>query len=343
MIELKTADRAALERFVLRLRPARNAVDPVRPYGFLVEDEPRAGGGTDRVATVFLTNRECPWRCLMCDLWKNTLEAPTPKGAIPEQIRFALERLPSAKVLKLYNAGSFFDHAAIPREDHAEIASLARGFERVVVECHPALVGDDCLRFRDLLGGSQLQVALGLETANAEILRELNKGMTVADFDAAASFLLSNRISLRVFVLVGLPFLRKEEWAAATRASVETSFRAGAEIVSLIPTRPGNGAMDELQRQGRFQPPELSDLERAIEDFLEGEERKASSAGLVVADLWDADRLEAPACCRATRIERLRRMNTIQRNLPLLPCPSCHGHETRTSTRTGGVGSSGEG
>ena len=209
MIDFPVADREAREGSILGLRPPRNAVDPSRPYGFFVEDEPRAGGGTDRVATVFLTNRECPWRCLMCDLWKNTLEAPTPKGAIPAQMRFALERLPSANVLKLYNAGSFFDRAAIPRDDHEEIASLARGFERVVVECHPALVGDSSLRFRDLLGGPHLQVALGLETANEEILRRLNKGMTVADFENACRFLAAHAIGIRSFVLVGLPFLRR--------------------------------------------------------------------------------------------------------------------------------------
>jgi len=319
---------------ILGLRPPRNAVDPSRPYGFFVEEEPRAGGGTDRVATVFLTNRECPWHCLMCDLWKNTLEAPTPKGAIPAQMRFALGRLPSANVLKLYNAGSFFDRAAIPREDHEEIALLARGFEHVVVESHPALVGNDCLPFRDLLGSSRLQVALGLETANAEILRRLNKGMTLADFGAAASFLLRNRISLRSFVLVGLPYLPRDAWAGATRESIDVSFRAGAEVVSLIPTRLGNGAMEELQRQGKFIPPTLEDLEMAIGDFLEenpredfsggkeGSRQSARSSGVVLADLWNANALAAPPCCGAARIERLRSMNLLQRNLPLPPCPS---------------------
>jgi hypothetical protein len=322
VIELGAADRAAREEFVLGLRPARDAVDPSRPYGFFVEEEPRGDGGTLRAATILLTNRECPWHCLMCDLWKNTLEAPTPKGAIPQQIRFALERLPPADTLKLYNAGSFFDRAAIPREDHEEIASLARGFERVVVECHPALVDDSSLRFRDLLGGPRLEVALGLETANEEILRRLNKGMTVADFRTAASFLLRNRISLRVFVLVGLPFLPRKEWAAATRRSVETSFRAGAGTVSLIPTRLGNGTLEELRRQGQFQPPTLRDLEMALEDFFEGEEGRAPATGLVLADLWDADALAAPPCCAAARVNRLRKMNLIQRNLPLPPCPS---------------------
>jgi len=323
VIDFQAAGREVREDSILGLRPPRNAVDPSLPYGFFAEGEPRAGGGTDRVATVFLTNQECPWHCLMCDLWKNTLEAPTPKGAIPGQIRFALERLPPADTLKLYNAGSFFDRAAIPWEDHEEIASLARGFERVVVECHPALVGDSSLRFRDLLGGPQLEVALGLETANEEILRSLNKGMTVADFERSCRFLVAHAIRIRSFVLVGLPFLRKEGWADATRASVDLSFRAGAEIVSLIPTHLGNGALEELQRQGQFEPPALSDLETAIEDFLEGEEGNARAAGILLADLWNAEALAAPACCRATRIERLRSMNLLQRNLPLPPCPSC--------------------
>ena len=45
----------------------------LRPYAFFVEEERSASGEVVPVATVFLTNRECPWRCLMCDLWKNTL------------------------------------------------------------------------------------------------------------------------------------------------------------------------------------------------------------------------------------------------------------------------------
>ncbi|MFI5119769.1 MAG: radical SAM protein [Thermoanaerobaculia bacterium] len=338
MIGFPAADRKAREASILGLRPPRNVVNPLRPYGFFAEEEPRVGGGTHRVATVFLTNRECPWRCLMCDLWKNTLEAPTPKGAIPAQIRFALDRLPPANVLKLYNAGSFFDRAAIPAEDHEAIASLARGFERVVVECHPALVGDSSLRFRDLLGGPQLQVALGLETANEEILGRLNKGMTVADFENACRFLAAQAIGVRSFVLVGLPFLGREEWAGATRESIGVSFRAGAEVVSLIPTRLGNGAMEELQRQGQFIPPTLEDLETTLGDFLEGKEGNAQASGLLLADLWNADALAAPPCCGAARVNRLREMNVIQRNLPLPPCPSGRPH----STRTDDIRSSGE-
>ena len=63
-----------------------------------------------------------------------------------------------------------------------------RGFERVIVECHPAFVSERCVAFRHLLGG-RLEVAMGLETAHPEVLEKLNKRMTLEQFAAAASFL----------------------------------------------------------------------------------------------------------------------------------------------------------
>ena len=85
---------------ILAARGPRNAVDPRRPYAFLVEREFAACGRVEEVATIFLTNRECPFRCLMCDLWKNTTPERVPAGAIPEQIDYALSRLPPAQHIK---------------------------------------------------------------------------------------------------------------------------------------------------------------------------------------------------------------------------------------------------
>src|SRR5262245_15239857 len=136
---------------ILAARGPKNAVDPQRPYAYLVEDECSASGEVVPVATLFLTNRECPFRCLMCALWQNTTDETVPVGAIPAQIDFALSQLPPARQIKLYNSGNFFDPQAIPREDFPAIVSRVRGFENVIVENHPRLCGDDCLRFRDLL------------------------------------------------------------------------------------------------------------------------------------------------------------------------------------------------
>ena len=203
---------AARDAWILSRRPdlhrERGALDPLRPWAFFVEDEAcpvlsEAQSGSHRsgcptlspvpcalspvpIATVFLANRECPWRCLMCDLWKNTLTETVPAGAIPAQIDYALERLAPARQIKLYNSGSFFDPRAIPVEDYPAIANRVAGFERVIVECHPALVSENCFRFNELLSG-RLEVAMGLETVHPQILDRLNKRMTTDQFAAAAA------------------------------------------------------------------------------------------------------------------------------------------------------------
>jgi radical SAM enzyme (TIGR01210 family) len=297
------------DEWVLSLRPPRNPVSPDRPYAFLVEPEAVAGGGVVNVATLFLTNHECPFRCLMCDLWKNTLDTTVAPGRIPEQIRWALSQLPPARYLKLYNAGNFFDPRAIPPVDYPEIARLAASFERVIVECHPRLVGRRCREFRRLLA-ADLEVALGLETVHPEVLPRLNKRMTLDDFASAVTSLRGQGIAVRAFILVRPPFLSDEEGLAWAKRSLDYAFSLGVECCSLIPTRGGNGAMEELARRQLFAPPSLEALERSLEYGL------ALGAGRVFVDLWDSERISPRAPARAMRIARLARMNLTQRLEP---------------------------
>ena len=242
------------DRWILDRRPQRNSLDPSRPYAFFLEEEPSATGEVVPVATVLLTNRECPWRCLMCDLWKNTLTETVPEGAISAQIDYALEHLPQARQIKLYNSGSFFDPRAIPSQDHRRIAKQVSSFQLVIVECHPALVGEDCFRFNQLLGG-KLEVAMGLETAHPQILEKLNKRMTLQQFAAAAGQLHRHNIALRVFILVKPPFMQEDQALEWANKSLDFAFDCGATAATLIPTRAGNGAIDHLADVGEFVPP----------------------------------------------------------------------------------------
>ena len=309
---------AARDRWVLARRGLRRRLDPRSAVDGLVEREPNEEGRPEPVATVFLANRECPWRCLMCDLWKNTLEEGVPGGSIAEQIRGALAGLPPARRIKLYNSGSFFDPRAIPPEDHGEIAAVVGGFDRVIVESHPALVGDACLRFRDLVSG-RLEVAMGLETIHPEVLPLLNKRMTLDQFEEAAAFLGREGIALRAFVLLGLPFLSPDESLRWARRSVEFAFERGATAVSIIPTRPGNGALDELQRRGEFQPPTLAALETALAEGI------ALDRGRVFADLWNLGEFRHCPSCFEERRQRLSAINLLQAVVPSVSCRVCEG------------------
>ena len=333
------------DEWILAHRPERNVLDPFRPYAHFLEEEPSPSGEIVPVATIFLTNRECPWRCAMCDLWRNTLATATPPGAIPAQIDFALTELSTtasaqqksyhperraqrevegpafsfARALKLYNAGSFFDPRAIPPADYPAIAGRIRSFERIIVECHPALIGDKVLRFRDLLNGAQLEVAMGLETAHPGVLEKLNKRLTLGLFQSAADFLRAHSIDLRVFILVQPPFMDPGESLDWAERSLDFAFDCGATAATLIPTRGSNGAMEALAASGDFTAPALAPLEAAVSYGLN------LRRGRVFSDLWDLPRpIDCPRC-RDARITRLRNMNRLQAAAPPVACASCGG------------------
>lgn len=299
---------------IVDLRAPKKKADPWRPYGWLHEEEPGMDGHIKKVNTLFLTNKECSFKCVMCDLWKDTLDSPTPEGAIPEQIRFGLERLPAADIIKLYNNGNFFDKKAIPSEDHSEIAGLLDTYDTVLVENHPKLCNPSVLEFQERIEGD-LEVAMGLESIHPDVLPKLNKQITTEDFKRAAGFLKSNQIQSRAFILLNPPFLtdpRKNiEWSLK---AVEFAFDCGIDTCSVIPTRPGNGIMDRLMHDGEFIPPTLHALEETFDRALE------FNRGRVFADTWDLEKFSDCNSCFHARKTRLDKMNLTQQVLPRVDC-----------------------
>ena len=122
---------------------------------------------------------------------------------------------------------------------------------------------------------------------------------------------------MRAFVLLGIPFVSAEESFFWCCRSIESGFEAGATAVAIIPTRLGNGALDELQSRGEFSPPDLSALE-AVSAFGIGLGR-----GRVFADLWDLAKFSRCESCFAAREARIRAQNLRQAVEPLIACPAC--------------------
>jgi hypothetical protein len=291
---------AARDRFVIDLRSARPAHDPWRYQDVLIEDELTERGDVARVGTIFLTGRECPWRCAMCDLWRFTTRADTPAGAIPAQIRTARQlwqnRGEVVTRLKLYNASNFFDPRAVPASDYGDIAAAINDeggiderddvVEQVIVESHPSLIGERVERFLEALEGRRLEVAMGLETVHPAALDALNKRMTTDDFANAGSVLRRLGVSLRVFVLIAPPFVPQEEQDDWLLASVAFAEQCGASVISLIPARGGNGTMEALTAQKLFVEPTRSDIERSFALVLARGPSPESRAPRILLDPW---------------------------------------------------------
>jgi len=274
----------------------------------------------------------------MCDLWKYTLqEARTPAGSISSQIEELNRQVLSEgssgnkEWVKLYNASNFFDPLNI---DTSEYPSISRGcddFQRVVVENHASMLispktRDLVRRFRDLLP-CELEIAMGLETIDPIGMKWLNKSMSLDQFEQAVEFLIHEEILVRSFVLLqplGTPIDESVEWAVK---SCQQASSWGAQRVSLIPTRSGNGFVESVSNELTWKPPTARQLESAFEALLgssQANEFGDSRSSIFTVDLWDWKTLAGTcAACSQLRLDRLERMNhrqeLIERNQP----PDC--------------------
>ena len=309
---------SATDRRIRSLRPPKAHVSPFEPQGTLLEKERRPNGKIEQALTVFLTGAECPFTCSFCDLWRWTIDDPTPTGALTSQLESVLQAFdgPVPDRIKLYNASNFFDQRAVPYEDLPAIAKLTAPSAAVTVESHANTIGPQTLAFAGQIAG-RLEVAVGLETIHPAAASQLNKRLDLARFDGAARFLSENGVDLRVFVLLGAPHIPADESVAWTVRTVEYAVERGASVVSIIPLRGGNGEMERLQALGHFSPPTLSELEVALDRSMQ------FRSTVVTADLWDVERLPACEACRSERIERLRRLNVSGSTEPRIACAVC--------------------
>ena len=297
-------------------RPERNIHDVRKPYHAMLEQEVGPDGQLWDVATLFLVNKECPFRCLMCDLWKNTTVDAVDAGDIVAQVEAGLAITGRGRAVKLYNSGSWFDPAAVPVSAYEPVARLVAGFERVIVESHCAFLGERAEQFLMLLRRYNpnvvLEVAIGLETVHEELLKRLNKRVTTADFVAAAEWLHMRGIALRAFVLLRPPFLTEAEGLEWAKRTIDVAIDNGATFTALIPVRGGNGAMDVLRAAGDWAPPSLASLEAGLRHGLSISGKLPDQR--VTADIWDISLFsDAGDADSAAIIERVTQMNFEQK------------------------------
>lgn len=158
---------------------------------------------------------------------------------------------------------------------------------------------------------------MGLETVHPEAVSRLNKQMTLDEFTGAADQLRSHGIGVRAFVLLSPPFVPASESVQWTLRTLEFAWQQGVEVASVIPVRGGNGELERLGELGLFHPPSLAILEETMCRAL------ATSRGVLLADLWDAERLPACPACRGERLSALQAMNRTGIVGSSVECPVC--------------------
>lgn len=180
----------------------------------------------------------------------------------PEQIRKQMERVfeqsKDVSILKIYTSGSFLDDCEVPPDSRDFILKgCADRGTRLLFESRPEFVTKETLS-QVFSIHSNLEVALGLESANDRVLKySINKGFTVADYDKAAQQLRAKGIDLRTYVLLKPPFLTELEAVEDAKATIAYASRHSSTI-SLNPVNVQNVTLVErLWRNWAYRPPWL--------------------------------------------------------------------------------------
>ena len=138
--------------------------------------------------------------------------------------------------------------------------------------------------------------------------------MDLADFEKSVQLLSEHGIKSRAFILLRPPFLNEQEGVDWAKRTIDYAFETGVECCVVIPTRPGNGAMDWLQTNKYFSPPNIYSLEEVLEYGIRLEQ------GRVFADLWDLEFFSECDKCLNQRKERLNEMNLRQEIIGEVNC-----------------------
>jgi len=253
-------------------------------------------------------------------------ETEVPSSSILKQFQTGLKDLGEIRFLKLYTSGSFLDEDEVDAGVADTILKTCKDLGlRLLFETRPEYVTPARVG-RLLFLHEDIEVALGLESANDKVLRcSINKGFTVKDYDRAAEILREREVDIRTYVLLKPPFLTEDE---AIRDSVATMAHA-AEVsatLSLNPVNVQKGTLvEKLWRSWSYRPPWLWSVMRVLRscDGLGvkvvcdptggGKERGAHNCGRcddVILDSirsfslsQDYSRLGAPECDCKTRWE----------------------------------------
>ncbi|MFH0903357.1 MAG: archaeosine biosynthesis radical SAM protein RaSEA [Pseudomonadota bacterium] len=251
------------------------------------------------------------------------------------QIDYVLDRqenIDGVAEIDIYNSGSFLSDVEIPPpvREHCfrRLASLP--IRRVVVESRPEYISAAKLAsLRLLLGARELEIGIGLESANDHVREALiNKGFTRADFTRAVAVIAASSTRLLAYVLVKPLGLDERTAIADAVSTVSYVFDVAAAHgvtarVALQPVfvAPGS-ALERAYLAGDYRPPSLWSVVEVL--------RKTHQLGELLVGLSDESLSprQAPAGCDRcsgdlrTAIQKYNRRRDLA-VLDAIDCPLC--------------------
>jgi radical SAM enzyme (TIGR01210 family) len=266
----------------------------------------------ERVSAMVLILRTsgCWWSkrkgCLMCG-YNSASDSSIGPSDLLAQLKAACGRYDGERFVKIYTSGSFLDRNEIPLDVRTAIMEAFPSAKRILFESRPEFVTAEEL---STLPNDRIQVALGLESANDDILRKcIQKGFLVEDYVRAASLLKEREIPVRTYLLLKPPFLTERQAMQDTIKSIE--FAAPySESISINPINVQKDTMvEKLWRRGDYRPPWLFSLVEVLKAGKTLTEKRVFSSPSGAGSLRGVHNCEK---CDASYIEAVKRHSFSQ-------------------------------
>lgn len=176
------------------------------------------GIGVVDAFVIILRTRGCSWAvktgCSMCGYFNDSAWRKLSADNILSQFNMAMKNYNGEQIVKIFTSGSFLDENEMPKIALEKILlNLADKTRKISIETRPEYVTEERLKeIRKLVDKSDLEISIGLESANNKILEySINKGFKFEDYRKAAKIIIENDLKLKTYLLVKPPFLTERE------------------------------------------------------------------------------------------------------------------------------------
>jgi len=209
-----------------------------------------------------LERGKCFWgKCYFCGWGKKVVERSI------EEVKRIFDKFISSKQdierLKIFSSGSFLDPKQFPEELQDYIFRRAEeyGIKEIVIESRPEFITENVVS-RLSQYKVKITVAMGLEVADNEALKILNKGMTVEQYIRAATLLKKYGLGVRTYVLVNPHSkIRSPEYVHKT---IELALKYSDSIVVINTYPHKNSDLWEDWINGKWRPLDKTEFEKII-------------------------------------------------------------------------------
>jgi radical SAM enzyme (TIGR01210 family) len=253
-------------------RPIPGSAGSAGRYVNLWSEDEALGSERVKAFVLILRTKGCYWAdlkgCSMCGYARDTLGRSTTPEELGQQLEHALRAYAGEPYVKIYTSGSFLDDREVdPGSRERIVRAFASSARRLLFESLPEFVEAERIAPLKEAFPGELEIALGLESTQPEVLQRLvNKGSPPSDYLAAADRARTMGLRPKAYLLLKPPYLSEPE----AIADVATSIRVAAERFDAISVNPvhiqGGTIVEWLYRRNRYRPPWLWSLVQVLSE-----------------------------------------------------------------------------